>query len=412
MKFKALKEAVRYAGRSSRPPLWLLVLITLSGTMAMHIFIPALPVAGEALSASSASMQLTITLYVVGLALGQLIYGPLSDAVGRRPALLLGLGVYFFASILALLATTVQWLVMARLLQALGGAAGLTLGRAIVRDVANPSRVTKDMALLNLLTLLGPGLAPIVGSYLADHFGWRSIYVFLVLLGCAMLLSTYRLLGETHPERSTLQMRSVLGDYVQLLANERFATLLLGGSCISAALYPYLASAPYIINVQMGLPISTIGWFAASTIVGASVGTYFTRRLSDRWNDEKFLVLGAGLSLSMAGILLILHFGGWLTPLGLLIVTVVMTLGAGMAGPASMSSALSVMPGLTGSAAGLYGFGQMGMGALGTFAVGFYAADPVIACGVTQICVTGAAYWSFHRVLERSRIPKAPRRSS
>ena len=402
MKFKALQKAFQRAEVSAQPPLWLLVLVTLSGTMGMHIFIPALPVAGQALAASSASMQQTITLYVVGLALGQLLYGPLADAIGRRPALLLGRVIYFLSSILALFATTVEWLVIARFLQALGGAAGMALGRAIMRDVASPTRLTKDMALLNLLTLVGPGLGPIIGAYLADHFGWRSIYVFLVLVGGAMMASTYRVLGETHHQRSRLQAGRIAKDYFQLLSNRRFSTLLLGGSCISAALYPYLASAPYILNVQMGLPISSIGWFAAATTVGASVGTFFTRRMSGRWTDDQILAVGAGLSLSMAGLLLILHFCGWLTPTTIMIVTVVMTMGAGVSSPAAMASALSVYPALTGSAAGLYGFGQMGMGALGTFAVGFYTKDPVIACGMTQVGMIGLAYWAFRHSPECS----------
>lgn len=149
--------------------MWLLVLVTLSGTLAMHIFVPALPLAGQAFGASSSAMQQTIALYVLGLALGQLVYGPVSDTLGRRPALLVGLSLYLCASVMALLAPNLECLVVARLLQALGGAAGITLGRTIVRDTSAPERVIKDLALLNLLTLVGPGLAPIVGAYLADH---------------------------------------------------------------------------------------------------------------------------------------------------------------------------------------------------------------------------------------------------
>lgn len=113
-------QAKELAGASVQAPLWVLVLVlvTLSGTMAMHIFVPALPVAGEALGAESSGMQQTITLYVIGLALGQLIYGPVSDTWGRRPALLVGLSLYFSASVLALFAPSLQWLVAARLLHA------------------------------------------------------------------------------------------------------------------------------------------------------------------------------------------------------------------------------------------------------------------------------------------------------
>ncbi|MET1115848.1 MAG: multidrug effflux MFS transporter [Comamonas sp.] len=379
---------------SVRAPLWLLVLVTFSGTMAMHIFVPALPVAGAALGASPASMQQTITLYVIGLALGQLVYGPVSDALGRRPALLLGLTVYLSAGVMALFAPTLEWLLVARLLQALGGAAGIALGRAIVRDTAAPARVTRDLALLNLLTLAGPGLAPIIGAYLADLFGWRAIYVFLVTIGSAMLLFTWRLLPETNTNLRPLKVASIGRDYRLLLGHPGFAGYMLGGACITSALYPYLASVPYIVHGQMGLPISAIGWFAASTIVGASLGTYLTRRLSGRWPAERFLFLGAGLGLLMSGTLLAFHALGWLTPAWLIAITVTMTFGAGFASPAALGCALSVVPTLAGSAAGLYGFGQMAMGAIGTLLVG-HGDDPVVSCAVTQICITGLALASF-----------------
>lgn len=375
-------------------PLWLLVLVTLSGTMAMHIFVPALPVAGAALGVAPAGMQQTITLYVIGLAVGQLIYGPISDTWGRRPALLVGLGLYLCASVVALCAPTVEWLVAARLLQALGGAAGITLGRAIVRDTSAPERVTKDLALLNLLTLVGPGLGPIVGAYLADHFGWRAIYVFLVCIGCAMVVCAWRLLPETNRHRRPLAVRGIAGDYRTLLTQPRFAAFMLGGACSSTALYPYLATAPYIVHDQLGLPISAVGWFAASTIVGAGLGTMVTRKLAGRWPAERFLYIGASIGLGLSTLFLIVQSLGWLTAPLLLALTVVMTFGAGMASPAALSRALAAAPGLAGTAAGLYGFGQMAMGAIGTMLVG-YGPVPAVACAVTQMCITALALSSY-----------------
>ena len=376
-------------------PMWLLVLVTLSGTMAMHIFVPALPVAGAALGAAPAGMQQTITLYVIGLAVGQLIYGPISDTWGRRPALVIGLCLYFSASVLALFAPSLQWLVAARLLQALGGAAGITLGRAIVRDTSPPERVTKDLALLNLLTLVGPGLSPIIGAYLADHFGWRAIYVFLVCIGSAMVICAWRLLPETNRNRRPLAATRIALDYGSLLANPRFAAFMLGGACSSTALYPYLATAPYIVHEQLGLPIRYVGWFAASTIVGAGLGTMLTRKLAGRWPAERFLYIGAGLGLGLSTLFLGVQSLGWLNAPLLIAITVVMTFGAGMASPAAISRALaSAGPGLAGTAAGLYGFGQMAMGAIGTVLVGF-GHVPALSCAITQMCITGLALSSY-----------------
>lgn len=379
---------------SIRAPLWLLVLVTLSGTMAMHIFMPALPLAGADLGASPAGMQQTITLYVVGLAFGQLIYGPVSDTIGRRPTLLLGLGIYLVASVFALFAPTLEWLLAARLAQALGGAAGITLGRSIVRDISTPERATKDLALLNLLTLVGPGLSPILGSYLADGFGWRAIYVFLVCMATAMVLCAWRLLPETNLDRSPLAFGKIARDYGQLVGNRRFLGFMVGGACSSTALYPYLATAPYIVHGQLQLPISQIGWFAAITIVGASVGSATTRRLVGRLNTELFLYMGAGLSLAMALVFLGVQAMGWLNVPVLIAITFLLTTGCGMASPAGLSRALSSAPGLTGSAAGLYGFGQMAAGALGTKLVG-YGSDPAISCAVVQIFLTVVALGAF-----------------
>ena len=388
-------QAKELAGASVQAPLWVLVLVTLSGTMAMHIFVPALPVAGEALGAAPSGMQQTITLYVIGLALGQLIYGPVSDTWGRRPALLVGLSLYFSASVLALFAPSLQWLVAARLLQALGGAAGITLGRAIVRDIAPPDRVTRDLALLNLLTLVGPGLSPIVGAYLADHFGWRAIYVFLVCIGSAMLFCAWKLLPETNLNRRPLAITRIALDYGSLLANPRFAAFMLGGACSSTALYPYLATAPYIVHEQLGLPIRYVGWFAASTSVGAGLGTFLTRKLAGRWPAERFLYIGSGLGLGLATLFLCIQALGWLSAPLLLALMVVMTFGAGMASPAALSRALgATTPALAGTAAGLYGFAQMAMGAVGTMLVGF-GEVPALACAVTQICITGLALSSY-----------------
>ena len=388
-------QAKELAGASVQAPLWVLVLVTLSGTMAMHIFVPALPVAGEALGAEPSGMQQTITLYVIGLALGQLIYGPVSDTWGRRPALLVGLSLYFSASVLALFAPSLQWLVAARLLQALGGAAGITLGRAIVRDIAPPDRVTRDLALLNLLTLVGPGLSPIVGAYLADHFGWRAIYVFLVCIGSAMLFCAWKLLPETNLNRRPLAITRIALDYGSLLANPRFAAFMLGGACSSTALYPYLATAPYIVHEQLGLPIRYVGWFAASTIGGAGLGTFLTRKLAGRWPAERFLYIGSGLGLGLATLFLCIQALGWLSAPLLLALMVVMTFGAGMASPAALSRALgATTPALAGTAAGLYGFAQMAMGAVGTMLVGF-GEVPALACAVTQICITGLALSSY-----------------
>ena len=207
--------------------MWLLVLITVSGTMAMHMFAPALPLMAQEFGASPGQAQLTISVYIAGLAVGQLFYGPLSDSFGRRPLLIAGLALYSAGGVLAALAPTVHVLVAARLLQALGGCAGLTLGRAIVRDSSTPDETLKKLATLNLMIMVGPGLSPMLGSLLARGLGWRAVFWLLAGVGMLTLLLAARTLAETGSTRGAFTARTLLADYRRLLTSRRFVCLAL-----------------------------------------------------------------------------------------------------------------------------------------------------------------------------------------
>ncbi len=212
-------------------PLWPLVLITFSGTSAMHMFVPALSLATRELQASSALVQLTITVYILGLAFGQLVCGPLSDAFGRRPVLLAGLVMFTVSGVVAAFAPNVQVLLVARLFQALGGCTGLLLPRAMLRDTAEARVAVKRLALLNLITSAGPGLSPIVGAGMAGSLGWRSIFVLLTLLGAVNLWVCWKLLPETAPTRRVLSLRNVAADFGRLLRIGPFVAYAVGGGC-------------------------------------------------------------------------------------------------------------------------------------------------------------------------------------
>ncbi len=149
-------------------PLWFLAILTLSGTLAMHIFVPVLPLVGQYFHADLHQVQLTLSIYILGLALGQLIYGPVADTIGRRPVLIFGMILYTLASLGAIFATNLYMLIIMRFLQALGGCTGLLLGRTIVRDTSTGIETTKRLSLMNMMVMFGPGLAPILGGFLAS----------------------------------------------------------------------------------------------------------------------------------------------------------------------------------------------------------------------------------------------------
>jgi DHA1 family bicyclomycin/chloramphenicol resistance-like MFS transporter len=379
-----------------KAPLWLLALITISGTLAMHMFVPALPAAAMSLGASTAAMQATISVYILGLAGGQLIYGPLSDGLGRRPVLLTGLFVYAIAGVAAALAPDVDALVAARLFQALGGCAGLALGRAIVRDTSRPDEAVRDLALLNLMIMIGPGLAPMLGSALTGAFGWRAIFLMLATLGGVTLLLAWRLLPETRRATGSIKVAALMRDYMLLLRSPSFMGFALGGGCATTSIYAFIAAAPFIISSQLHRSVHEVGLYLGLVMVGMAMGNAITRHLSRRVRTERLLIAANLVGMVSAIAFLVIVQLEAMTVWDVVGLMFLFALGAGATSPAALSKALSVAPvAVIGSAAGLYGFLQMAVGATCTFALGI-ASDPAwaAACVLTAaMVVSQSAIW-------------------
>jgi DHA1 family bicyclomycin/chloramphenicol resistance-like MFS transporter len=392
-----------------RPPTWLLVLITLSGTLAMHMFVPALPNAARELGASAAAMQMTVSLYIVGLAFGQLLYGPLADALGRRPALMAGLVLYTVASLAVGFATEVHFLVAARLVQALGGCAGLVLGRAIVRDTSGPDQAVRELALLNLMMMMGPGLAPLVGGALSGAWGWRAIFLLLAALGALTCLLSWRLLPETGQPSGRIRAGAFRRDYLALLGAPTFVGFALGGGCATTSFYAVIAAAPFIFTTELQRPLSEVGIYLGFLMLGMALGNIVTSRLVRAVGIERLLVRGNAVSAVSAALLLlmvVLHHLALGPLIGLMFLFMV---GAGMSSPAALTKAISVDAALVGSASGLYGFIQMAVGALCTALVGV-ARTPALGAAAVLVAAAVLGQCAFRFALNRERLQLAAQR--
>jgi MFS transporter, DHA1 family, multidrug resistance protein len=378
-----------------KAPIWLLVLITISGTLAMHLFVPALPDAAQSFGASVPAMQATISVYIIGLATGQLVYGPLSDGLGRRMMLMIGLGLYACASLAAAAAPNVHTLIGARLFQALGGCAGLALGRAIVRDTAGPEDAVRDLALLNFMTLIGPGVAPLIGSAIATLLGWRWIFLLLAALGGATLYFTWRLLPQTNVPSGNIRARALLADYAQLLRSPSFMGFALGGACATTSIYAFLSAAPFVIPSRLHRPLHEVGIYLGLLMVGMSVGNVITRNLIRRVSLDRLLIGANLLSTVSAVALLVVTLFGAITIVNVIGLMFLFSVGAGATSPAALSKALDVDSRLVGSAAGLYGSMQMIVGALCTFAVGIGQDQALASATVLTIAMVAgqAGLW-------------------
>ncbi|MBB3178015.1 multidrug effflux MFS transporter [Variovorax sp. Sphag1AA] len=392
----------------SRPPMWLLVLITISGTMAMHMFVPALPLMAHEFGATPGEAQLTISAYILGLAAGQLFYGPLSDSFGRRPLLMVGLALYAASGVLAAVAPNVHMLVLARLLQALGGCAGLALGRAMVRDSSASHETLRKLATLNLMIMVGPGLAPMAGSLLAHGFGWRAVFWLLAAVGTVTLFLAAHRLPETADPKGAFTTRTFLTDYRKLLTSRSFVCYALGGGCATTAVYAFIATAPFLFHIELNRPLGEVGFYLGMIVFGLSLGNLMAGRLSSRFTADQLLRVGSALGLLGSLIFLGLNLTSSLSVGWIIGAMLVFTCGAGLSSPVALARAVSVEPALTGSAAGLYGFTQMLVGAICTSLVTI-GSNPAMsaACVMVAAVLLAAGGFAYGRSRRTASAPDA-----
>jgi len=379
-------------GTRARVPVWLLGSMTLSGTLGIHIFAPALVVAAQAFGARNAELQLGISLYIWGLAFGQLVHGPLSDRFGRRPVLIAGSAVFTLASLIAATAFSASFFNVCRFAQALGGSAGMVIARTIVRDVSTQEGSTGSLAKLNLMILVGPGLGPVIGGFLVTHAGWQSILILLGLSGALNTAAIVSLLPETGTPRSATT-RGVLGNYVRLITSSHFAAYAIGGGCVTTGWYAFLSAAPLIYQQRFGLTPDASGMHLGVVVAGAWIGSFTASRQSQRWSAPRMLALGCRLSLGAAFGLLAAFLSGLASPVLVTGLMFLFTCGVGLAGPAALALATSVDPAAFGSASGLYGAIQMAVGALAAAGASFgrdgamTAIAILIGCEIAALCL-------------------------
>ena len=386
-----------------RPPLWLLLTFVVCGTLSLHILVPALPAMAVDLGVSDGSIQLALTVYVLSLAGGQLVYGPLSDRYGRRPVLLVGLLLYTLGGFAAAAAPNLPLLLAARVLQAAGGRSGLVLGRAVIRDTSSPPEAARRLALLNMCMSVAPALASIAGGALVVHVGWRSIFLLLAVAGVGSLAAALLILPETNP---ALGQRSVglLRANVRLLRMPAFLGYAIPGAMATTTFYGFVSAAPFIFVRQMGVSPAQIGFLFLVPMAGFTVGSLAASRLAPRLRLRRMLDIGYALVLAGAVLVAAVVFGFGLSMGPLLGAMFLFTMGGGFVSPMALTGAISVLPGSVGAAAGLCGCLQMLWGAVCTLVVGLWHDNPAVTTA-TLLLSAATASQVLHLVASRRGQP-------
>ena len=369
----------RAGGRADRrgPPLALLALVTAIAPAALHMLVPALPLLAAVFDAAPGAVQLVLTLFLAGIAAGQLVYGPVSDRFGRRPVLIAGLALFFAGRVLCGLAWSLPALIIGRTLQALGGCAGMVLGRAIVGDVYDRERASSALATIMMAMSLAPSLSPLIGAYLAEWVGWRADFVLLGTAGAAVLALTAAKLEETHAP-APVNLVGMVGSFVLLSRSPAFLGVAFATAFTSASWFTFLAAAPYLLSGVLHQPPSAYGLMILLPMAGYVLGNAVVVRLSVLLGSTRLFILGLALSL-VSGVMLALWCLDGLTPLALFVPMAISSIGNGMSQPPGVAAGLSVYPRIAGAASGLMGFMQMTVAALGTLLLGLLPRDSVLA---------------------------------
>jgi DHA1 family bicyclomycin/chloramphenicol resistance-like MFS transporter len=389
--------------------------LTAMGPFAIDTYLPALPSIAREFHTSVALVQVSLSLYFVGIAVGQALYGPLSDRIGRKPALYLGLALFIGASLGCALSTSVYLLIGFRFLQALGGCSPLVVPRAIVRDHFDQRDSVRMLSILMLVMGLAPILAPLLGGQLLKHFGWRSIFWFHSTYAVVWLLAVATGLQESlsTSRRRRHRVGVVLSTYIALLRDRAFVSQVLVGSLIFAGLLAYISGSPFVFMELFHVTSERFGLYFGVNAIGIMAASQVNRWLARRTDASVILRWVVPVSLVASVSLLadaVTGFGGFagiLVPLFIYIAT------HGFVMPNTTAIAMAPHGSVAGSASALLGSVQFILGALAGAILGAASNGTAVPLAAV-VAACGAGAFAIHAFSQRSFVssPAAGRQSA
>lgn len=375
----------------------LLASLTMIGPFTVDTPFPAFVAIAREFGVDAVVMQQTVSIYLVAFGLMSLFHGPVSDAVGRKPVILVGVAFYVGSSVVCALAPSMGWLLGGRVLQGLSAGAGMIVGRTVVRDVLDGPAAQRAMSHISMLFGLAPAVAPIVGGWLVRDGSWRPIFWFLAGWGLLLGLATTVLLRETHPpqQRTPFRIRPLLHALADASGDADIRRLAAAAACNFGALFTYIAAAPAIVMGHLGLGPGDFGLVFVPSVLAMVFGSYLTGRLAGRVSAARFLMLGFGVAAvgAVANLALMQVLGGprlvsavvgqSLTGFGISVVFPILTL-----------ALLDRRPAHRGTVSSLQSVTNMGVNALISGAIVPLVSGSMVALALTALGFTLLA-WGF-----------------
>ncbi|GAA1886760.1 multidrug effflux MFS transporter [Streptantibioticus ferralitis] len=380
--------------------------------LSMDMYLPSLPAVTNALHSPAATVQLTLTACLAGMALGQLVVGPMSDKWGRRRPLLVGMVVYVLATAVCAIAPSVELLIAFRLLQGLAGAAGIVIARAVVRDLYDGVEMARFFSTLMLISGVAPIIAPVIGGQILRFTDWRGVFVVLTVIGILLTLLVLRQLPETLPgeRRHGGGLREALRTMRGLLGDRPFTGYMLAGSFAFAALFAYISGSAFVIQDIYGASPQTFSLLFGLNSIGLVAGGQFNGKvLVGRVPLDR--ALGVGLSVIVtAATALLLMTSGVFGKVGLVPVAAalfVLMSAMGLAMPNTNAQALMRTPNAAGSASALLGTSQFLIGAVASPLVGIAGEHTAVPMALVQVSCAAVAVICFVALCRPWRTPAA-----
>ena len=328
--------------------------------MSSDIYLPSLPSIVQSLHATHSEVKLTITLYLLGFCLSQLMYGPLSDAFGRRRIILSGIIISIFGIVFCLLSRDIAFLIIGRFIQGCGAGAGVSLSRAVLRDTFEGRSMASAISILSNFTGLTPIIAPLFGGYLQHYIGWQANFVFLFILSIACFCFIYRFLPETIAEknRDAISPKNLGKNYYRLATDRSFMGYCVIVSIMYGTLFLYLALSPFLFQGVMKLNPVQYGWLGTFVGIGLIGGTYINLYFMKRMKLSGVLMIGIVIA-GIAGVMMLIpHLFGLLDVIVVVIPLMVLLVACKMVFVNCFTLALKDLKHMAGTAGAMYGMMQ------------------------------------------------------